>query len=340
MPDPAPILEVEGLRVEFAVRRARFGFGSRPSPVVALRDINLAVRRGEILGVIGESGSGKSTLANAILRVAPIAKGALRYAGLDYTGLSRRELRPLRLKMQMIFQDSHSALNPRKAIETTLLATLRLRGGSKKALRIEARDLLETVGLDPALGERYPHELSGGQRQRVGIARAIALNPEFLIGDEPVSALDVSLQGQILNLLLRLHRERNLTIILISHDLAVVKSVSSRVAVMYAGSIVELGDVDAVVARAMHPYTRLLIDSVPRGLAGRNAQREPIKGEPILSVALSGCPFAPRCSSVMPECTRTQPTLREHRNGHAVACHLYEPAGDKSSGSTRTHAAQ
>jgi oligopeptide/dipeptide ABC transporter ATP-binding protein len=319
-----PILEIAGLRVEFAPRGRPWPFGPQARPVVALRNISLSVKRGEILGIIGESGSGKSTLANAILRVAPIARGTLRYGGADITRLSRRDLRPFRAKMQMIFQDSHSALNPRKTVATTLMTTLKARRLTRASLRRETHDLLQTVGLRPMLAERYPHELSGGQRQRVGIARALAMHPEFLIADEPVSALDVSLQGQILNLLLGLHKERKLTIILISHDLAVVKHVSSRVAVMYAGSIVEFGAVDDVVERPLHPYTQLLIASVPQGLAGKQRYADLVRGELETAAQLQhGCPFADRCPSAMPTCVEIEPTLCETQDGHAVACHLY-----------------
>ena len=234
--------------------------------VTAVDDVTVLVNQGEILGLVGESGSGKSTLAQMAVRLVAPTSGSVLYRGQDVMSLSGDALRRYRSSVQMVFQDSHSSLNPRKRIATTMAEPLRIRGLTASEATGEAERLLELVGMDPVFLRRFPHELSGGQRQRIGIARALAMKPEFLVADEPVSSLDVSLQAQITNLLLRLKAELDLTILFISHDLALVNFLADRVAVMELGKIVETGHPETVLRNPAHPYTRRLLDAVPRGI--------------------------------------------------------------------------
>ena len=269
-----PLLEFRQVRKEYTLQSALMTrMLGRARRITAVDDVTVSVRQGEILGLVGESGSGKSTLAQMAVRLVAPTSGSVLYRGQDLRAMSGDALRRYRSSVQMVFQDSHSSLNPRKRIATTMAEPLRIRGlGAAEAAR-EAERLLELVGLDGVSLRRFPHELSGGQRQRIGIARALAMNPEFLVADEPVSSLDVSLQAQITNLLLRLKAELDLTILFISHDLALVNFLADRVAVMELGKLVETGHPDIVLRDPVHPYTRRLLDAVPRGFERRREER-------------------------------------------------------------------
>jgi len=273
-----PLCELRDIRKEYVLRRGLLErFNRTERRVAAVDGISMAIPRGEIFGLVGESGSGKSTLGQIMVRLIEPTSGQLLYQGADVAALSAAERHELRHRVQMVFQDTSSSLNPRKRIRRTLSEALRARDADKrrntKAIRDELASLMNQVGLDAVLLDRFPHELSGGQRQRVGIARALAMAPELLVADEPVSSLDVSMQGQIVNLLQDLNRELGLTILLISHDLAIVARICGQIAVMKDGKIVETGPPSRVLAAPVHPYTRTLLDSIPRGLHGR--QRRP-----------------------------------------------------------------
>ena len=293
----------------------------RRSPLAAVAGVTLAIDAGDILGVVGESGSGKSTLGKIVVRLIRPSLGEVRYRGVDVSALEGRALLPYRHRVQMIFQDTQSSLNPRKRVERLLGEALAAGGMPRAARKQEVARLLRLVGLDRIIGRRYPHELSGGQRQRVGIARSLGMNPELLVADEPVSALDVSLQGQIINLLTRLRSELGLTMIFISHDLAVVGRICTRIAVMYAGRVVESGRSEDLMSAPAHPYTRALIDAVPKGLDGRG--RKPLGGAPpAAGEAVSGCPFRSRCPDAMAVCAARMPAPIRIAPDHDVVCHL------------------
>jgi peptide/nickel transport system ATP-binding protein len=260
------IFEVRGASKFFPVRQTLLSrLSSRVPPVRAVDSVSLEVRQGEVLGIIGESGSGKTTLGFMLADLEPMSAGEILYKSKSLQQMTRTERRLFRQKVQVVFQDSGSSLNPRRTIGGTLRDSLRLSGLRSRERDSAVAELLGKVGLSAEYGHRYPHELSGGQRQRVGLARALAMRPDLIIADEPVSALDVSLQGQIINLLLGLQREMNLTMVLISHDIAVVRHSCQRVAVMYEGKLVEVGDVSQVVFEPRHPYTKRLIAAVPKG---------------------------------------------------------------------------
>jgi len=297
----------------------------RPRRFQAVLDgVDLEVRRGEVMSLIGESGSGKSTLSHAILRLLPIDSGEIRFGGADVTRLGCSALSAFRRQAQIIFQDTGSALNPRKSVGRVIRDALRMSGVSRREFEARATTLLGMVGLSSAHQTRYPHELSGGQRQRVSIARALSMEPEFLIADEPVSALDVSVQAQILKLLMKLRDDLGLTMLLVSHDLGVVSHISDRVAVMYAGKIVECGEAQEVLRRPAHPYTNALIDAVPKGGGGRTlrvAATMPGAVETQLPPR-SGCRFAPRCTYAVRKCHEVEPQQSRISGDHGVACHL------------------
>jgi oligopeptide/dipeptide ABC transporter ATP-binding protein len=280
----------------------------------------LPIERGVVLGLVGESGCGKSTLAQMIVGLLAPSAGTLEWDGIALNALSGKARRSYRRDVQMVFQDTHSSLNPRKRIRTILREAVVARGlrGDAVAARISA--LLGQVGLDGQLLDRFPHELSGGQRQRVGIARALAMQPSLLVADEPVSSLDVSLQGQIINLLQDLNKTLGLTIVLISHDLAVVGRICDRIVVMYAGRVVESGVPGAVLTAPRHPYTQALLDAVPRGLDRRDRQRSVLPVE--AGETACGCRFRPRCTQAMPACAERAPALETAGPGHEVACFL------------------
>ena len=322
------LLEVKGLRKHFPIRR---GLLRRVvAQVRAVDDVSFHVDRGETLALVGESGCGKTTTSRCILRALAPTEGQIlfRAAGgqvLDVAALGRRELRPLRRQMQMIFQDPYSSLNPRMTVGQIISEPLGVHGivPDRAARAARVQDLLRHAGLLPAMARRYPHELSGGQRQRVGIARALAMEPSLIICDEPVSALDVSIQAQIINLLEDLQAEFGLTYLFVAHDLSVVRHISDRVAVMYLGKIVEITDRKSLYEDSQHPYTRALLSAVPIPDPVVEAKREHVVlgGEvPSPLNPPSGCVFHPRCPIAVAECRTTVPELREIKPGHQAAC--------------------
>ena len=325
---PPPLLEVRGLTKNFEIRRGLFARAS----LRAVSDIDLELKAGEACGLVGESGSGKSTLARLILRLLEPTAGEIRFDGRDITTIAKHDLQQLRRRMQVIFQDPHSSLNPRKTIFKCVAEPLvihdRMRGSP---LRRRVEELLEVVGLGRGFMYRYPHELSGGQKQRVCIARAVALDPQLLVLDEPTSALDVSVQAQILEFLTDLQQRLGLTYLFISHNLAVVRHVCDRVAVMYLGQIVEQGATEAVFDRPMHPYTQALLAAVPLPQAVQDSGAIPLDGDIPSPIDLpTGCPFHTRCPQrIGPVCTERPPPLLDDGNGRQVACHLYDPTIDK-----------
>ncbi len=323
LPPGAPLLELRDVQKTYPLRSPPWDRlrGLRRS-VVAVGGVSLEVRPGEILGVVGESGSGKSTLGKIIVRLVQPSAGAVIFRGVDVSAREGRALLPYRRRVQMIFQDTQSSLNPRKRVGRMLTEALAANGLASSERRPEAERLLRVVGLDPSIAARYPHELSGGQRQRVGIARSLCMTPELLVADEPVSALDVSLQGQIINLLVGLRGELGLAMVFISHDLAVVGRICARVAVMYAGRIVETGRPDDLMSAPVHPYTRSLIEAVPKGLAGRARRRTPLDAA---VPAPGGCAFRSRCPDAIAVCTGQVPAAVRVSAEHQVACHLASP---------------
>ncbi|NOU32007.1 MAG: ATP-binding cassette domain-containing protein [Polyangiaceae bacterium] len=308
--------------------RVRSGWLSRNAePLRAVDNVSLRVRRGETMGLVGESGCGKSTLGRLLLRLIEPSYGRVVYDGRDITPLSAGELRPLRRKMQIIFQDPYSSLNPRMTVREALLEPIEIHklAETKSDAQQMIAELLRKVGLRPEMMDRYPHEFSGGQRQRIGIARALAVKPEFIVCDEPVSALDVSIQAQIVNLLSDLQEELGVAYLFISHDLRIVEHMSHRVAVMYLGHIVEQGPVEALYDGAMHPYTRALMGAVPSPDPQKKRLRILLEGDtPSPLAPPSGCSFHPRCPRMIPgKCDKTTPELAElvPGSGHKVACY-------------------
>ncbi len=318
------LLEIRGLRTHFPIlsKILRRRIGS----VRAVDGVDLDVKPGEVLGIVGESGSGKTTAGKSILRLIEPTAGSIMFEGRDITHLPAAEMLPLRQRMQIVFQDPMSSLNPRMTVGRILAAPFEIHGVAKGSdARARVLDLLRLVGLPEEAAGRYPHEFSGGQRQRVGIARALALRPALIIGDEPVSALDVSIQAQIMNLLKRLQGELGLTYILISHNLGVVSHICDRVAVMYLGRIVESGPREALFFDAKHPYTAALLAAVPSPDPGARRRRVPLGGDiPSPANPPSGCAFHPRCPSAMPRCAVEAPLRVALGGGHSVACHLHE----------------
>jgi oligopeptide transport system ATP-binding protein len=294
--------------------------------VHAVDDVSLEVRAGETLGLVGESGCGKSTLGRCIIRLHDLTGGSVVFEGRDISRLSRRALRPVRREMQMVFQDPYASLNPRKRVGTILADPLHIHNqGNRKQIKKRVQELLELVGLSPEHLNRYPHEFSGGQRQRIGVARALALHPRLIIADEPVSALDVSIRAQVINLLDDLQEELNLTYIFIAHDLGVVRHVSDRIAVMYLGKIVESSPAEELYQRPVHPYTEALLSAVPIPDPDLSDRREQIVLEgdvPSPIVPPSGCRFHPRCRYATEICAEQEPPLVAHGSGgHMAACH-------------------
>ena len=319
-----PLLQVRGLRMHFPVTEgmiARRHIGD----VKAVDGVDLAIQRGETLGLVGESGCGKTTMGRCILRLEKPTAGEILYNGIDIANLGRRELVALRRRIQVIFQDPYSSLNPRQKVGSIIGEPMMVHGVEKDPRRRadRVRELLSVCGLNPNFADRYPHEMSGGQRQRVGIARALALNPEFIVCDEAVSALDVSIQAQIINLLEDLRDKFNLTYLFIAHDLSVVRHLCQRVAVMYLGRVVELAECDELFDNPLHPYTRALLAAVPVPDPAVEAERafQPVRGEvPSPINPPPGCVFHPRCPLAVDQCRRVRPELRELRPGHWVAC--------------------
>ena len=291
----------------------------------AVNGVSLEVRRGETLGIVGESGCGKSTLARCLVQLSPVTSGTVTFEGTELTGLSRRRLRPYRRQFQLVFQDPYASLNPRRTVGEIVAEPMRINHlGSSSEIDARVRELFSTVGLDSAAINRYPHEFSGGQRQRIGIARSLSLNPTLVIADEPVSALDVSIQAQVLNLMADLQQEFNLTYVFIAHDLGVVRHVSDRVGVMYLGEFVEFGDVGSLYETPLHPYTEALLSVVPE-LNDTDASRREriiIKGDvPDPADRPNGCPFHPRCPVATDLCRVEKPELLTIVPGRQVACH-------------------
>src|SRR5690349_23554157 len=294
--------------------------------VHAVDDVSLELRAGETLGLVGESGCGKSTLARCLARLYPLTSGSVVFEGQDISTLSRRELRPVRRELQMVFQDPYASLNPRKRVGEILSDPLRVhKRGNRDQIKRRVRELLELVGLSPEHINRYPHEFSGGQRQRIGVARALALHPKLIIADEPVSALDVSIRAQVINLLDDLQAELHLTYIFNAHDLGVVRHVSYRIAVMYLGKIVEVSPAEELYQRPIHPYTEALLSAVPIPDPDLSARRERIVLEgdvPSPITPPSGCRFHPRCRYATEICAQEEPPLVPHgTKGHMAACH-------------------
>ena len=320
-----PLLQVRDLKVHFPVRGGLLG---RVRGVVkAVDGVGFDVVRGETLGLVGESGCGKSTLGRALLRLVEPTAGSIRFDGQVLTGQSQRRLRPLRRRMQLVFQDPYASLNPRMTVRDILGEPFAIHGLARERgeREREVAALVDAMGLPREALDRYPHEFSGGQRQRIGIARAIALRPDLVVADEPISALDVSIQAQIVNLLVDLQRERGLTYVFIAHDLKVVEYVSTRVAVMYLGRIVELAPAAQLYRRPRHPYTQALLSAVPVPDPGRARTRLLVPGEPPSPLSPpSGCAFHPRCPHVMERCRRESPPLFPLGDGHAAACFLAE----------------
>jgi oligopeptide transport system ATP-binding protein len=318
-----PILRVENLVKHFEVGGGLFG--GRPAVVKAVDGVSLEIGRGETLGLVGESGCGKTTTGRCILRLEPPTGGRVIFEGCDMSTLSDAELRGMRRRMQVIFQDPYSSLNPRMTVGQIIAEPLAVHRivPDRAARAARVQDLLRHAGLLPAMARRYPHELSGGQRQRVGIARALAMEPTLIICDEPVSALDVSIQAQIINLLEELQAEFGLTYLFVAHDLSVVRHISDRVAVMYLGKIVEITDRKSLYEDPLHPYTKALLSAVPIPDPVVEARREHVVlgGEvPSPLNPPSGCVFHPRCPIAVAECRTTVPELRQIRPGHRAAC--------------------
>ncbi len=324
-PVEAPaLLEVKDLAKYFSKPGAGL-FSRSDGGVKAVDGVSFDLREGETLGLVGESGCGKSTLARALLQLLKPTAGSVRFRGTELTSLRTRKLRPLRRDMQMIFQDPYASLNPRKRVGQIVGEPLKIHGLADGAeLKSRVKETLERVGLSGEHYGRFPHEFSGGQRQRIGIARALAPEPSLIIADEPVSALDVSIQAQIVNLMADLQGELGLTYLFVAHDLGVVRQVSDRIAVMYMGKIVELGPSESVYSRPIHPYTASLLAAVPIPDPHLNAERErrPLTGDPPSpSDPPSGCRFHTRCPHATEVCSETEPPLVEYRPGHFAACH-------------------
>jgi len=308
------------------VKNLKKYFPSGAQVVKAVDDVSFDVYEGETLGLVGESGCGKSTTGRMTIRLLDSTAGSILYKGKDIAQLKGNELRDQRCKMQIIFQDPFSSLDPRKTIGETIGRPLQVHNLLPKARRFErVLELMERVGLDPNWVNKYPHELDGGRRQRVGIARALAVNPEYIVCDEPVSALDVSIQAQVLNLLQDLQEEMGLTYLFISHDLSVVKHLSNRIAVMYLGKIVELATSDELFANQAHPYTQALLSAIPIPSIDAKPKRILLQGDvPSPKNPPSGCRFHTRCPYATERCKAEEPALRDIGGGHCVACHLMD----------------
>ena len=320
-----PVLQVDGLVKHFPVsrgliRRRVIGL------VRAVEGVSFEIARGETLALVGESGCGKSTTGRLVLRLMDPTGGSVRFKGEEIATLDKGALRRLRRHMQIIFQDPYASLNPRMSVGEILAEPMAVHGlGSAAEREQRVKELLDVVGLLPEHGRRYPHQFSGGQRQRIGIARALAVNPDLIVCDEPVSALDVSIQAQIVNLLQNLQQRFGLSYLFIAHDLAVVKHISDRVAVMYLGKLVEIADKKTIYARPLHPYTHALLAAIPKPDPSLRTKRVMLQGDvPSPFNPPTGCRFHTRCLHAQPRCSAEEPKLREAAPGHRVACHFFE----------------
>lgn len=313
------ILEVKDLKKYFDTPKGKLH---------AVDNVSFSIEKGKTLGVVGESGCGKSTLGRTILHLLESTDGQIIFEGEDITHVNKKKLKEVREKMQMIFQDPFASLNPRMSVRQTIMEPLILKGGMTKAeMEEKTAQLMQTVGLAERLADSYPHELDGGRRQRIGIARALALDPKFILCDEPVSALDVSIQAQVLNLMLDLQEERGLTYIFVTHDLSVVKHISDEIMVMYLGQMVEKATADELFANPLHPYTKALLSAIPVPDIHAKKQRILLKGEITSPInPKPGCRFAARCIYATEECTKEQ-CIREVTPGHFVSCHCAENLG-------------
>ncbi|MFC0271992.1 ABC transporter ATP-binding protein [Metabacillus herbersteinensis] len=317
------LLEVNNLKTYYPIKG---GFLQRTiGQVKAVDDLSFEIKYGETLGLVGESGCGKSTTGRTIMRLLAPTDGKIVFDGKDVTNVTGKSLRDIRKDMQMVFQDPYASLNPMQMVGDIVSEPIRnYLKKTKKELKAEVLDLLEKVGLPEDAYYKYAHEFSGGQRQRIGIARALALRPKLIIADEPVSALDVSVQSQVLNLLKDLQKDFDLTFLFIAHDLSVVKHMSDRIGVMYLGNMVEIADKESIYAEPLHPYTQALISAIPEPDPKKRKDRIVLQGDvPSPANPPTGCPFHPRCSHAMDECSKTKPILKEVKKGHRVACHLH-----------------
>lgn len=318
------LLKVDHLKKYFPITGGIFG--KKVGEVKAVDDVSFYVKKGETLGLVGESGCGKSTTGRVLMRLLEPTAGQVEFDGKDLTKLKAEEMRQMRKEIQMVFQDPFASLNPRHTVEKILEEPLIVHGVKDKAERKKrVKEMLEVVGLNSYHAKRYPHQFSGGQRQRIGIARALMTKPKLIIADEPVSALDVSIQSQVLNLLEDLQKEFQLTYIFIAHDLGVVKHISDRVGVMYLGRLVEITEADKLYENPLHPYTKALLASIPIPDPDIQQERELLTGDlPSPSNPPLGCAFHTRCNACMEVCKTTRPELVEIEPGHFAACHLYD----------------
>ena len=322
------LVEVRNLKMYFPITRGII-FQRQVGAIKAVDGVNFSLVKGETLGLVGESGCGKSTTGRALLQLYRPTAGNVIFEGIDLTQTKGEELRKMRRRMQMIFQDPYASLNPRMTVGSIVGEPLEVHniGSTKKERQERVQELLKIVGLNPYFVNRYPHEFSGGQRQRIGVARALAVNPAFIVCDEPISALDVSIQAQIINLLEDLQDELDLTYLFIAHDLSVVRHISDRIAVMYLGKIVELADRDELYANPLHPYTQALLSAVPIPDPVIEGKRKRIilEGDvPSPANPPKGCNFCTRCPRVMDICRDQEPPFKEYKPGHHTACFLYE----------------
>lgn len=322
-PQTENLLEIKNLKTYYPVKGGFFKH--TVGNVKAVDDISFEIKRGETLGLVGESGCGKSSAGRTILRLLKPTDGRIIFDGKDITKIGGKSLRDIRKDLQMVFQDPYASLNPMQMVGDIIAEPIyNFSKKSKEELKREVMDLLEKVGLPPDAYYKYAHEFSGGQRQRIGIARSLALRPKLIIADEPVSALDVSVQSQVLNLLKDLQEEFDLTFLFIAHDLSVVKHMSDRIGVMYLGNMVEVTDKDLLYAEPLHPYTQALISAIPSPDPRKKKERVILKGDvPSPLNPPTGCPFHPRCPMATEECSKTKPVLKEVKSSHQVACHLY-----------------
>jgi oligopeptide/dipeptide ABC transporter ATP-binding protein len=317
------LLDVDHLQVLFPIKSGLI-IDRKVGEVHAVDDVSFELREGETLGIVGESGCGKTTLIRTLVRLIDPTSGAIRFRGEDITSAGRSQMEPIRRQMQMVFQDPQASLNPRKRVAQILATPLRIRGVAKDSVEAESRKLLELVGLHPEHLNRFPHEFSGGQRQRIGIARALAVDPKLILLDEPVSALDVSIQAQVINLLDELQDELHLSYMFVAHDLSVVRHVSDRIAVMYLGKLMEVSPAEELYGKPIHPYASALLSAIPipDPEENRARTREVVSGEPPNPInPPSGCRFHTRCPRATDICKQVEPQLTEYANGHLAACH-------------------